>query len=410
MISGAALLQRADALAAITETPPALTRSYLTPEHKRASDLVLGWMRAAGMSAALDAAGNCAGRYEGATPGRPCLMLGSHLDTVRDAGKYDGILGVLTAIACVDALHRAGERLPFAIEVLGFGDEEGVRFGGTLIGSRAVAGSFDPALLALRDANGTSLADAYAKFGLDSACIPALARRRGDLLAYAELHIEQGPRLESEGLPVGVVTAIAGFTRLQVEIKGMAGHAGTVPMPARRDALAAAAECVLAVETRGSAPGLVATVGKIEAAPGAINVIPGVARFTVDMRSADDALREAAVSDLSDEFRAIAARRGVELAIHGTQSSPAAVCAPWVMDQFAAAVRAEGVREFRLMSGAGHDGMAMIRIADIGMLFVRCARGISHNPAEAITAEDAEIGANVLLRFIRAFRPKESAR
>ena len=410
MISGADLLARADALAAVTETPPALTRSYLTPEHRRASDLVLGWMRAAGMSAALDAAGNCTGRYEGRAPGLPCLMLGSHLDTVRDAGKYDGILGVLTAIACVDALNRAGERLPFAIEVLGFGDEEGVRFGGTLIGSRAVAGSFDPALLDLRDAAGTSLAEAYAKFGLDPARLPDIARRRGDLLAYAELHIEQGPRLEAEGLPVGVVTAIAGFTRLQVEIKGMAGHAGTVPMAGRRDALAAAAECVLAVERRGSAPGLVATVGKIEAAPGAINVIPGAARFTVDMRSADDALREAAIATLSQEFRAIAARRGVDLAIHGMQSSPAAICAPWIMEQLAAAVRAEGVREFRLMSGAGHDGMAMIRIADIGMLFVRCARGISHNPAEAITAEDAAIGARVLLRFIRAFRPKGEAR
>jgi allantoate deiminase len=410
MISGAMLLARADALAAITETPPALTRSYLTPEHRRASELVLGWMREAGMRAALDAAGNCAGRYEGNTPGLPCLMLGSHLDTVRDAGKYDGILGVLSAIACVDALNRAGERLPFAIEVLGFGDEEGVRFGGTLIGSRAVAGSFDPALLDLRDAGGTSLREAYEKFGLDPARVPAVARKRGDLLAYAELHIEQGPRLEAEGLPVGVVTAIAGFTRLQVEIEGMAGHAGTVPMAGRRDALACAAECVLAVEKRGGAPGLVATVGKIEAAPGAINVIPGAARFTVDMRSADDALREAAIAALSEEFRTIAARRGVELTIHGTQSSKAAVCAPWIMDQFAAAVRAEGLREFRLMSGAGHDGMAMIRLADIGMLFVRCARGISHNPAEAITAADAEIGARVLLRFIRAFRPNETAR
>jgi allantoate deiminase len=410
MISGTALLERADALAAITETPPALTRSYLTPEHKRASELVLGWMRAAGMKAALDAAGNVAGRYEGAKPGRPCLLLGSHLDTVRDAGKYDGILGVLTAIACVDALNRAGERLPFAIEVIGFGDEEGVRFGGTLIGSRAIAGAFDPALLQLRDAAGISLAEAYRAFGLDPARIAALAKKPEDVLAYVELHIEQGPRLESEGLPVGVVTAIAGFTRLAVEIVGTAGHAGTVPMKGRRDALAAAAECILAVERRGGAPGLVATVGKIEAAPGAINVIPGAARFAVDMRSADDALREAAIAELTAELRAIAARRGVGLEIRGTQFSRAASCAPWLMDRLGAAVKAEGLPEFQLMSGAGHDGMALIRIADIGMLFVRCARGISHNPAEAITAEDAEIGARVLLRFIRAFQPKGAAR
>ncbi len=410
MISGRTLLARADALAAITETPPALTRSYLTPEHKRASELVLGWMREAGMAAELDAVGNCAGRYEGTEPGLPCLMLGSHLDTVRDAGKYDGILGVLSAIACVDALKRAGERLPFAIEVIGFGDEEGVRFAGTLIGSRALAGSFDPALLELRDAAGVTLAEAYRKFGLDPARIGDVARKPSDLLAYVELHIEQGPRLEAEGLPAGVVTAIAGFTRLQVEITGTAGHAGTVPMAGRRDALAAAAECILAVERRGGEPGLVATVGKIEAAPGAINVIPGAARFSVDMRSADDALREAAIAALTAELRAITERRGVALDIRSTQSSRAALCAPWLMDQLGAAVKAEGIKEFRLMSGAGHDGMAMIRVADIGMLFVRCTRGISHNPAEAITAEDAEIGARSLLRFIRAFRPEGRTR
>ena len=409
MLLGRTLMERADALAAITETPPALTRSYLTPEHRRASELVLGWMREAGMAARLDEVGNAAGRYEGARPGLPCLMLGSHLDTVRDAGKYDGMLGVLTAITCVAELNRAGERLPFAIEVIGFGDEEGVRFGGTLIGSRAVSGAFDPALLELKDAKGVSLAEAYRAFGLDPARIGAVARKQADLFAYVELHIEQGPRLEAEGLPVGVVTAIAGFTRLAVEVAGVAGHAGTVPMDGRRDALAAAAECVLAVERRCRAPGLVGTVGKIEAAPGAINVIPGAARFSVDLRSADDTLREAAIADLAAEFGAVATRRGVAVEIRGTQSAPAALCAPWLMDKLGAAVKAEGVREFRLMSGAGHDGMAILRVADIGMLFVRCARGISHNPAEAITAEDAEMGARVLLRFIRRFEAKGAA-
>lgn len=406
MISGSTLLDRADALAAISEAPPALTRTYLTPEHRRAADLVLAWMREAGMAARLDEAGNVAGRYEGSAPGAPCLMMGSHLDTVRDAGKYDGMLGVIAAIGCVAELHAKGERLPFAIEVIGFGDEEGVRFGGTLIGSRAIAGAFDPTMLDLRDARGTSLAEAYRNFGLDPARIGAVARKRGDVLAYVELHIEQGPRLESENLPVGIVTAIAGFTRLAVEVAGMAGHAGTVPMDARRDALAAAAECVLAVERRCRAPGLVGTVGKIEALPGAINVVPGLARFTVDMRAAEDALREAAASDLAAEFRAIAARRGVSLKIDATQQSKAAACAPWLMDRIGEAFRAEGQRDFRLMSGAGHDGMAMIRIADIGMIFVRCAKGISHNPAEAITAADAEIGARCLLRFIRDFQPQ----
>lgn len=405
MISGRDLLERADRLAAITATPPALTRIYLTPEHRRAADLVLGWMREAGMAARLDEAGNVAGRYESAVPGAPCVMLGSHLDTVRDAGKYDGMLGVITAIACVAELHRAGTRFPFAIEVLGFGDEEGVRFGGTLIGSRAVAGSFDPALLDLRDADGISLADAYRAFGLDPGRIGAVARKRGAVLAYVELHIEQGPRLEREGLAVGVVTAIAGFTRLAVTVAGTAGHAGTVPMDGRRDALAAAAECVLAVERRCSAPGLVGTVGRIEALPGAINVVPGTARFTVDIRAAEDALREQASDELADAFRAIAARRGVDVAVDATQRSRAAACAPWLMDRLGEALRAEGQRDYRLMSGAGHDGMALVGIADIGMIFVRCAKGISHNPAETITAEDAEIGARCLLRFVRDFRP-----
>lgn len=410
MISGHDLLRRADELAAITETPPALTRTYLTPQHRRAADLVIGWMREAGMTARLDEAGNAAGRYEGATPAAPCLMMGSHLDTVRDAGKYDGMLGVITAIACVAELNKSGTRLPFAIEVIGFGDEEGVRFGGTLIGSRAIAGTFDPAMLDLRDAKGTTLADAYRAFGLDPARIGSVARKRSDLLAYVELHIEQGPRLESENLPVGVVTAIAGFTRLLVTLTGMAGHAGTVPMNGRRDALAAAAECVLTVEKRCRAPGLVGTVGKIEALPGAINVVPGTARFTVDIRAGEDPLREAAEADLETEFRAIAGRRGIGIAIDATQKSKAAACAPWLMDKIGAALVAEGQSDFRLLSGAGHDGMAMIGLADIGMIFVRCAKGISHNPAEAITDEDAEIGARCLLRFVRDFKPQASAR
>ena len=398
-------MARCDALARHSELAGGLTRIYLSGEQQAANELVLGWMREAGMRSQLDAIGNVAGRYEGVRPGLPCLMLGSHLDTVRDAGKYDGMLGVVAAIECVDALHAAGRRLPFAIEVVGFADEEGVRFGATLLGSRAVAGSFDPSVLDARDREGRSMRDAMRSFGLDPGGIAHAARRREELLAYAELHIEQGPVLEAEGLPVGVVTAINGFSRLQVTLRGMAGHAGTVPMSLRRDALAAAAECVLAVERIGRAgTDLVATVGRMEALPGAINVIPGEARFTMDIRAPVDAHRERATAATLAEIAAVAERRSLELRVERLQDNSVAACAPWLMEQFDRAVAAEGVAVRRLPSGAGHDGMAMRDIADIAMLFVRCKGGVSHHPAEAIALEDAGISARVLLRFIENFQ------
>src|SRR6476659_10142329 len=245
---GDEIVARIHQLGAISGTPEHLARIFLTPEHHKAADLILSWMREAGMSAHLDAIGNVCGRYEGERPGAPCLMLGSHYDTVRDAGKWDGPLGVITAIACVAELNRRGKRLPFAIEVVGFADEEGVRFASTLLGSRAVAGTFDESVLNTRDRDGVSMRDALVRFGLDPDHIGAAARARRELLAYLELHIEQGPVLEAHNLPVGVVTAIAGATRLAARLTGMAGHAGTVPMHLRRDALAGAAECVVAIE------------------------------------------------------------------------------------------------------------------------------------------------------------------
>jgi len=406
-ISGRRLLERAQALARHSELPGGLTRTALSKEYRGAADLVLEWMREAGMNARLDAIGNLVGRYEASTPGAPCLLLGSHLDTVRNAGKYDGMLGVLAGIECARALKAAGKPLPFALEVVGFCDEEGVRFGATLLGSRAVAGTFDPAVLQAKDGAGVTLAQALRDFGLDPARVGEAARKRAEVLAYAELHIEQGPVLEAEGLAVGVVTAINGFTRMAVTITGTAGHAGTVPMNLRRDALAAAAECALAVERIGaSEPGLVATVGRIEALPGAINVVPGEARFTVDARAPEDAQRLRAVQAIRAAIAAICARRNVAVHIEELQQQGVAACAPWLIEQMAAALRAEGLRDFRLPSGAGHDGQAIQAIAGIGMLFVRCAKGISHNPAEAITAADAEAGARVLLRFIEAFEPE----
>jgi len=398
-------MERCDALARCSEAADSLTRVFLSEASHAANRLVLGWMCEAGMSATLDAIGNVVGRYEGERPGLPALLLGSHLDTVRDAGRYDGMLGVVTAIECVASLAARGKRLPFAIEVIGFADEEGVRFGSTLLGSRAVAGTFKPEVLDSVDANGVSMRAAMRESGLDPERIAQAARRREDVLAYAELHIEQGPVLEAEGLPVGVVTAINGATRLAIEVEGFAGHAGTVPMDLRQDALAAAAECVLAIERRcGAVPELVGTVGRLEALPGAANVIPGKVRFTVDVRSPRDPERLAAVTEVAAAMQAICARRRVKLKISETHESGVVACAPWLMEQIGAAIAAEGIPVRRLPSGAGHDGMAMIELCDIGMLFVRCEKGISHNPAEAITAEDAETGARVFLRFIENFQ------
>jgi allantoate deiminase len=401
--------EHAEALAKLSEMEGGLTRVYLSKEQKAANDLVAGWMRSAGMTARLDAVGNIVGRYEGERPGLPCLMLGSHLDTVRDAGKYDGMLGVIAAIECVRNLHERGKRLPFAIEVIGFADEEGTRFSATLLGSRAVAGTFREEVLANVDRDGVSMRDAMARFGLDPTRIREAAHRREDVLAYAELHIEQGPVLEAEGLPVGVVTAINGATRFAIEVDGLAGHAGTVPMNLRQDAMAAAAEMVLAIESRcGSVPELVGTVGKLECLPGAVNVIPGKVRFTIDIRSPRDPDRVAAVGDVLAELQAIATRRNVALKTTKTHEGNVAPCAEWLQKRFGRAIEAEGLPARRLPSGAGHDGMAIIDLTDIGMLFVRCEKGISHNPAEAITLADIEVSARVFLRFIEEFEPRVS--
>jgi allantoate deiminase len=337
-------------------------------------------------------------------------MLGSHYDTVRAAGKWDGPLGLITAIACVADLNRRALRLPFAIEIVGFADEEGVRFASTLLGSRAVAGTFDESVLDTRDRDGISMREALVQFGLDPARVGSAARARRELHAYIELHIEQGPVLERENLPVGVVTAIAGATRLAANLTGMAGHAGTVPMARRRDALAGAAECIVAVEDfcKADSEGLVGTVGVISAMPGATNVIPGRVSFTLDIRAPADAHRKLAVTEIVRRIEAIAKRRDLSLQVDVTHENRTVPCAPWLKAQVAEAVAAEGYPVFELPSGAGHDGMAMIDISDVAMLFVRCRGGISHNPAEHVELADADAGARVLLRLIENFRPPDA--
>lgn len=404
---GVQTMRRLDALSLISEGGVGVTRRFATKEHRQAAEMIQSWMRDAGMEPHVDAAGNVIGRYQATKLDAPTLIIGSHQDTVRQGGKYDGAYGIVAPISCIGALNDEGVRFPFAIEVIAFCDEEGVRFNTTLLGSRAIAGTFDMDGLENTDANGVTMSNALKEFGTNPTEIPNLARDPNSVLGFVEIHIEQGPILEEEDLALGVVTAIAGGTRLSAQITGLAGHAGTVPMDRRRDALTAAAEAILAVESYCSkVPGLVGTVGRISATPGAVNVIPGDAAFTIDIRAGDDDLRRKAVNDIKVEITGLCVRRGVEIEMGTIHESDGCQCAPWLMDQLDAAVTTSGHPQKRLMSGAGHDGMAMEHITDIGMLFIRCEGGISHHPAEAISVADADAGAQALLNFIKNFKPQ----
>jgi beta-ureidopropionase / N-carbamoyl-L-amino-acid hydrolase len=403
---GPRILELADRLAVHSELPGALACTYLTPAHRATAQELAQWMRGAGMAVEIDGVANVVGRYAGSAPSLKTLLVGSHYDTVVDAGKYDGRLGILTGLVVIEQLNRAGRRLPFAIELIAFSEEEGLRYSASYIGSAAVAGSFDGALLTRRDEGGVSLAEAIAKSGFDPRAIPSLARRREDLAGYLEVHIEQGPVLFEEGLPLGVVTAIAGGCRFVVTVTGQAGHAGTVPMGLRHDAAAAAAELVLAVERRCSGvPTLVGTVGKLQVPGGATNVIPGRSELSLDIRAADDATRDAAVADVRAEIAAIAQRRGVTIDVRETQSTRAVACSPRMQALFAQAIGRLGIKPRFLPSGAGHDAVNFGPITETGMLFVRCGNGgVSHSPRETITAEDADLGARVLLDVLIAYQ------
>ncbi len=409
---GTEILKQANVLAAFTEDAPRITRTYLSKEHKLAGEYLIGLMRDAGMNADFDPLGNIVGRYEAGIPFAPVVMAGSHQDSVRNAGKYDGLFGILSPIVCVKELNRRGKRLPYTLEIVGFGDEEGVRFPATLIGSKAMAGKFDPAWLDKPDADGVTMRQAINDFGGDASKWHELDRRgeqHGEVVAFVESHIEQGPVLLNEGLAVGVVTAIAGATRLVLNIAGLAGHAGTVPMGARQDALAAAAEMILFVEkfcTENA--GLVGTVGKLSVKPGAINVIPQDVEFTIDVRSGDDATRAVALKAFAVELPAIAARRNVKLRVDTLYDADAAPCDPTLQKQFENAIVAQGIKPRYLASGAGHDAMVFPAVAPMAMLFVRCGNnGISHHPDETMTAEDAEIATEVLLHFFENYQPPQ---
>ena len=384
------VMARADELAAISETPDALTRVYLSPQHLQANQRVAQWMAEAGMIVWQDSVGNVCGRYEGEQEGAPAVLLGSHLDTVRNAGRYDGMLGVLTAIEVVQSLHQQGQRLAKAIEIVGFCDEEGTRFGITLLGSRGLTGRWPAQWLMQTDASGVSVAQAMVLAGLDPARVAQAARRTEEIAAYLELHIEQGPCLEQAGLALGVVEAINGARRLNCRFTGEAGHAGTVPMAQRKDALAAAAEWMVAVESTTHERGgnLVATVGELRCLPGAVNVIPGEVALSLDIRGPQEAPLDALLNELLAQAQAIATRRGLTFSAEEFYRIAATPCDPRLQSLLTDAVHQAQGASLSLPSGAGHDAIAMAERWPVGMLFVRCKGGISHHPAESVEADD----------------------
>ena len=407
---GETIMRWAQIIGAWSDDDTGLTCAYMTDAHRRTAAQLATWMREAGMVADIDAVGNVVGRYLSDNPHAKTLITGSHYDTVRNGGKYDGREGILLPIAIIKLLHERGEKLPFHLEVIGFSEEEGVRFKSTFLGSNAVIGQFDMGLLDNIDRDGISMRDALKSAGHDAASIPSLARNPNELLGYVEVHIEQGPVLLQHDLPVGIVTSIAGSCRYMVQLKGVASHSGTTPMTMRKDAATAAAEILLYVEQRCAQDqhaSLVGTVGQLQVPNGSTNVIPGACVFSLDIRAADDTIRDAAVNDVLQFIDTVCQRRTIESTVEKMVSAPAVPCAPWLMEQLTAATERAGVRPFKLASGAGHDAMAVAKVTDVAMLFTRCGNGgISHNPLETMTADDAEVSAQILLDFLRNFTPK----
>jgi N-carbamoyl-L-amino-acid hydrolase len=385
-----------------------LTVTYLTDAHRACAADLSRWMREECRfdDVTVDAVGNVVGVYRGSDPGAPRLLTGSHYDTVRNGGKYDGRLGILVPMACVRELSRQGKRLPFGLEVVGFAEEEGQRYKAVFLGSGALTGHFDPSWLAQADADGVTMREAMERAGLPSADIAGLARDPSRYLGFVEVHIEQGPVLNDLDLPLGVVTSINGGVRYVGEVTGMASHAGTTPMGMRRDAAAAVAELVLYVERRASqVPHVVGTVGMLEVPSGSINVVPGRCRFSLDIRSTTDPVRDACVDDVLAEFGRICERRGARYTLEEAMRAAAAPSDPAWQARWERAVGSLGLPIHRMPSGAGHDAMKLHEIMPQAMLFVRGINaGISHNPLEGVTAHDADLAVKAFQRLLDEFQ------
>jgi len=395
----AQVVERLAELGRISDEPDRLTRLFAGQGMRRANELVGSWMEQAGMTVRRDAIGNLMGRFPGA--GAKTLLFGSHLDTVRNAGRFDGALGVLLAVACVAQWRESHRPLPFSLEVIAFADEEGVRYQSAYLGSRAVAGSFVPVDLERADAAGIKMADAILAFGGDPARLESCCLKREDLLGYVEAHIEQGPVLDRANQAVGLVTAIAGQTRARIDFHGSAGHAGTVPMNLRRDALCAAAEFIALVEQCALGnPGLVATVGQIAVEPNAANVIPGAAWLSLDLRHQEDAQRREARRLLRHTLDLIQKKRLVKCEWESVQETSSVPCSPELSALLRQAALKHQPEILALPSGAGHDAAIMARITPVAMLFVRCREGISHHPDESVRPADIATALAVLFDFV----------
>ncbi|WP_084038168.1 allantoate amidohydrolase [Demequina sp. NBRC 110053] len=386
------VLARCDVLAGISAATDGIERAYLTPEHARANWTVGEWMDAAGLDAWQDAAGNQRGTLAGPTADAPILLLGSHLDTVPGAGRYDGILGTLLAIAVVGRLRARGVELPFGLEVIGFADEEGTRFGRTLLGSCAVAGTWQESWWGLRDAHGTTVRDAFIAFGLDPARVGDASLRGQSIVGYLEAHIEQGPLLQDADRALGVVEGIMGARRFELQMTGEAGHAGGMPYGRRRDALLGASEVVTAVEALARDAGAIGTVGRLHAYPGAMNVIPGRVEFSLDLRAETDALRDRVWREIEEAALKAAASRNLAFDVHELHAARATHVAAPLAAAVEAGIRASGdAAPMRLLSKAGHDAMAIADLCDYAMLFIRCKDGVSHHRDESVRADDVAL-------------------
>ncbi len=391
-------LQLCARMAACTDVPGGITRLFLSEATHRVHDLLRAEMQDLGMGVRVDAAGNLRGIYPAESKGAPVLLTGSHIDTVPNAGAFDGVLGVAIPLACLRAV--AGRRLPYAVEVIAFSEEEGIRFRLPFLGSRSVVGSLGVSELQREDAEGVSIAQAIHDFGLDARAIPAAGLTPGTL-AFVEVHIEQGPVLEALDFPLGLVTAIVGQTRLEITFRGRANHAGTTPMHLRQDALAAAAEWIGTVERHArNVPGLVATVGMIAVSPGAANVVPGTAVLSLDVRHAEDAMREQAVVELQAAAEGAATARGVGVETRETSRQGAVAMDPRMVEALASAVSHAGFATHRMVSGAGHDAMILASAVPAGMLFLRTPNGLSHHPEEAVSEADVSAACAVMLRLL----------